>query len=389
VEADEWKAVRPYTFDLHGSIVGGLGLRRGTAAMQPATMSIDPFTLPPAEMMRSIDPGMFHPLVDAVTWERMTSLAAQFPAAVQTVCFECRLAAEDARTDLAFCLRPGFAVPRIADHLRRAYEHDLGWGRVADFLQHWVSPASDLLTRIPFICIAFDLAQAHERLPLPCLSLCVEPDFYAKRLGFVRAAPARAGEVLALAADCYAQLTGTHLPAESCARLASCVEGDDSLEPLHLSIMLPRAGHPMKVDLAIRADRVPAFLARIGWPEPCGRLESSLAAFARGNDRVQLNLVVHPDFAAPLEVELFAGDAASTASDRLPVLDKLVASGLASVEKANVLRDAWVRVSSLEACGRLVAQSWYLKIRFSDSDPRDAKAYLGLMPRTLKPETRA
>jgi hypothetical protein len=357
--------------------------------MQPATMNIDPFTLPPAELMRSIDPGKFHPLVDAATWERMTSLAAQFPAAVQTVCFECRLSAGDARTDLAFCLRPGFTVPRTAEHLRRAYERDPGWARVADFLKYWVSPASDLLPRIPFICIAFDLAHAHDRLPLPCLSLCVEPDFYAKRLGFIRAAPARAGELLALATNCYAELTGTALPAEARARLASCVEGDDSIEPLHLSIMLPRPGHPMKVDLAIRAGRVPAFLARIGWPEPCDRLERTLAAFARPDDRLQLNLVVHPEFAPPLEVELFAGDAAATAHDRLPVLDKLVAAGLASVDKVTVLRDAWERAPSLEACGRPVAQSWYLKIRFSNSDPRDAKAYLGLMPRMLKPGTQA
>jgi len=68
------------------------------------------------------------------------------------------------------------------------------------------------------------------------------------------------------------------------------------------------------------------------------------------------------------------------AVERKRFLETLVAKGLCSRGKADVL---WRLLEDPigDAEGQAVARGWYVKVRFIDDSPSEAKAYVGLMPR--------
>jgi hypothetical protein len=188
----------------------------------------------------------------------------------------------------------------------------------------------------------------------------------------------------ALAQAWYATLTGNALPSAAAARLTACLVADESVEAKHLSLMLPRPGVPMKLDLVIRTNRLVHFLRRIGWASPSSELQTIVSQVVTWDGDINLNLVLCPHLVPPLEVEVFAGPGDVTAAERAPFLDRLVRLGLATPSKAAFLRDAWVNPTVQGADGRLFARSWYVKVRFSGSMACDAKCYLGVTPRALR-----
>ena len=249
----------------------------------------------------------FHPLICPPTWRQLQGMAAQFPVPVHTVCFECRLGDSDDRCDLAFLLPPGFDAQRALDHIRTQHGREPGWLRFADFLRAWSAPGSPLALKIPFLCVAFDMGAAVVGLPEPCVSLCVDPDFFPKRLGMPCSSPQDARALLGLADECYAQLAARSLPPGAREAIALWLTGAEHVEAKHLSVMLPRPDAPLKLDVRLPIAQLSQFLGRIAWPAGA-QLIDGLRELLPWDGHVQLNLIAHPLLAAPLELELFAGE---------------------------------------------------------------------------------
>lgn len=322
------------------------------------------------------------PLLTPEVWARLLRLCEQFPVSVQTVCFECRLGELDPRVDLAFSLMPGPEVPALAEAVARAEHSDRAWTRFADFLSAWDGLSEPWSTLVPFVCPAFDLPAPDEgELPPPCLSVCVDPDFYLRRLGVPPLRQVGVSELLALAEDCHRRLTGVDIPAATRARLGMCLDSGYDVVPKHMSWMLSRAESPMKLDVRLHTSQLARYLTRIAWPGDIERLTGRVAELVRHEGWIQLNLVLHPGLTPPLEVELYAGADDAPTVVRLELLERLVTAGLASRAKADRLSAAWLNPTCQFEPGRTVAKSWYLKLRFGEVEGCDAKAYFGLVPR--------
>jgi hypothetical protein len=348
-------------------------------------LGANPSCSPPAQILRALDVAPIDALVDAATRARLLRLCGSFPVNVQTVCVECRLGAEDSRVDLAFCLMPGAELPELARAIRDRWPIQPAWLRFAEFLDAWSSYAAAWSWLVPFVCPAFDLIDDVDELPAPCLSVAVDPYFFAKRLGMPVAEAPTSAQLLALAEDCSARLTGSPLSAQTRSRLGICLRAGAEVEAKHMSWMLSRAHAPMKLDVRLHVTRLQSYLEQIGWPGDVSTLVARIRAIAHWDGYIQLNLVLHPDLIGPLEVELFAGASDASTELRFELLDRLVDAGLSSIAKAEVLREAWLRPKYADEGGRIVAKSWYVKLRFGGSEECDAKAYLGLMPRLLRP----
>jgi hypothetical protein len=358
--------------------------------MQSAAAIVERDRMEPGFVMRALPADGFDPLVPPNSWEAIASLCDGIPAQVHTLCFECRLSAEDDRVDFAFALLPGPDAVQLGTRLRAAHPTSEPWAAFCDFLADWSVPGSDLAYRIPFVCAAFDLAAfdawppSAPVLPAPCVSLCVDPDFFARRLGLVPPHSPLDRDLPRLVDGWVARLVGRRMPARAGERLAACLAADPTVQPKHLSLMLPRPGVPMKLDLTVDAERIGRLLAQVGWPADPAALHQAVAAWAPSAAHVQLNLVLHPELAPPLEVEIFTGAAEGTGGERLRFLERLVAAGLAAPSKAALLHDIWTRPSVVVDGERAVARSWYIKLRFEGTTPRDAKAYVGMMPRQVR-----
>ena len=340
--------------------------------------------LPADAIMRALASAEVAPLIDSTAWSRLLRLCALFPVGVQTVCFECRLAADDPRVDLAFCVMAGPEVQRLSAAVRAAQHAHTAWTRFADFLEAWSAFEAPWSTRVPFVCPAFDLdTDAHE-LPPPCLSVCVDANFYARRLGIAPNETADTAELLALARDCHARLTGSDMPPLTAARLRECLDTGLEVEPKHMSWMLSRPSSPIKLDVRLRAIDIAPFLTRIRFPGRVDHIMRRVRALADVEGHVQLNLVLYPDLGGPLELELFSVASDASTDARFALLERLVAAGIASAPKAEVLRAAWLQPKCEDEVRRVVAKSWYIKLRFGGHEGCDAKVYFGLVPRLLR-----
>lgn len=340
-----------------------------------------PLFPPGADTLRAFSGADFEPLVTAGALERLSRVAEAFPLEAHTVCFETRLAADDSRVDLAFAVLRDRSVPRSMSRLDTR-ESAGSWARFAAFLHSWVEPESKLGWQIPFLCVAFDLEASFEpervALPAPCVSLCVDPGFFLKRMGDP-APSATADEVVGLAADCQLLLTGQDLRPADRARLRRLL-APTGVEAKHVSLMLSRPGAPLKVDLRLPLDALPSYLQAVGWPADADAIARRLRQLVPWGGHVQLNLWADPAAAPTLDVEIFAGNPEATPEDRARFLEALVGAGLAAAPKARVLSGISGR-SLHEGGGLTVAKNWYVKLRFLGEEVSDAKAYLALMPR--------
>lgn len=98
-------------------------------------------------------------------------------------------------------------------------------------------------------------------------------------------------------------------------------------------------------------------------------------------DHVQLNLPLEPRAARRLEVELFAGRVRDSRRERFELLERLAACGLAARDKVRILRGIHELPLSELANGTLLGANFYIKLCFDEGELREAKAYLGFMPK--------
>lgn len=346
----------------------------------PGPSSAPAYFLPVDSLLASIPDEDLTPLVSERARLQIGRLVRDFGVPVQTACYECRLAGADDRVDLAACLFPeGSAAAAGYAELRRRHADSPDWTRTVDLLEAWSAPGSSLRSRIPFIWIAFDLDRELAGLPSPCIGLCIDPSFFARRLGADAAGPTSAD--LEQLADSFSRFfSGVALTAATKALFQTCLRAAGGVEPKHLSYMLGRPAAPLKLDVRLPVDRVGEYLHEIGWPAPARSVEQGIRRLMPWSGNVQLNLVLQPHLTQPLEVEFMTLATEVTAAARASLLDSLVAAKLCSPEKARVLSNLHDR-SLGYTNGQPVARGWYVKVRFVDGVASEAKAYVGLMPR--------
>jgi hypothetical protein len=338
----------------------------------------------PGRVLRSVDHAALQPLVDAGAHASILVVMDELSVPVQTLCYECRLAERDRRVDVAVCLLPMHAVGPggVLGRLGQRRGEDPAWQRCLELLTEWSGPSSWLAPRIPFVCVAFDGPGEPASLAAPGLSLCVDPDFFARQLKLPVPPPPPGTEILAVSDECHRRLHGEPLPA-GCAALLEAALADNATLAKHVSLMVSRTPATFKLDVRLPVDRVAALLRRIGWPGEVSRVTAHIDELMPWRGHVQLNLVLHPAQGPSLEVELLTGRREVGLADRTALLQRLVDAGHCDPAKAEVLRDAWARPVTRGSDGLIVARSWYLKVRLDGNGIVEVKAYLGLMPRVL------
>jgi hypothetical protein len=346
--------------------------------------------MPTAAFILNASPGQLleasvrdlSPLLSIDAGVRLKKAALALRLSARTLCLECRLD-DDARVDLALCLATH--TVGLADELQalgRDNADDPEWRRCTRLLQTWARGADSTLARVPFLYTAFDLGASGARLPVPCLSLCVDASFFLRRVG-LPAACAEPDAALQLLAACGAQLEADWLTASVRERARRCVEAVDELEVRQLSLMLARRPVSVKLDLTLPVARLEPFLTATGWQGDRSQLSRELRLLAPWQERAQLNYVVDGSPRAPLEVELCCtGSSEPSSAERSSLLQALVSRGLARAPKAAVLAELLTRPVVTDANGLWVARNWYLKLRFEDGRFCAAKVYIGLMQRS-------
>ncbi len=332
-----------------------------------------------ADLLGSRATADLGPLVGEARRAQILELAARFPVPVRAVGYECRLAGDDARVDYNLAFFAGSALEAALGGVRSELTAAPGWRRLLALLDPWSRGQSELTPLVPFVCLAFE--DASSRLPVPSVSLCVDPEFYVRKLGKVLA-PVPARQVEQIARLCARELSGEALDSTALERLYDVLAGSEGVEARHLSLMLARSPATLKLDVRITSSALPRFLERRPWlqgPSVDG-LVAELSSLLPKTEHLLINvpLVTTP---GALEVEVLTdrGDASTT--QRFALLDRLVALGISSREKADALKLLWSSPLVHDAAGRAIGRSFYLKLKFHVDGRRQAKAYLGLLPR--------
>jgi hypothetical protein len=324
----------------------------------------------------------FAPLLFEPRRQRIAQLAAGLALPVQTLCLECRLGPGDERVDFGLCLFPTSRAS-FAGTLRTVAQRSTqpSWHRCADLLADWAE-RDPRYASIPFLCMAFDLEDSGHELPVPCLSFCVDPHFFARRLGLPIVAASSTAALEQLVTDVVRTLLDQDLPANVGERIARRLTGAPGIEARHMSLMIPRTPATLKLDVALSREDVAEYLRSIAWHGPAQALQDTIAELAPGHRRVQLNLVVDPLPAhAGLEVELCTEPDQSDRGARADLLHGLTRRGLITEAKRAALMALCDRPLFDMPHGQQAARNWYLKLVFDGAVPRSAKAYVGVMPR--------
>jgi len=343
--------------------------------MQAHALSVPPFPLA-GDLLAACDVHELAPLVDRSTRERILQLVGAFTLPVQTACYECRLGSGDSRVDLALCVFPGLGTSALAQ-LRRDYDHDPAWRRSLAFLQEWTT--SQAFLQVPFVWVAFDLEELQASLPPPCLGLCVDASFFERRLGLSPSTQATTADLLRLAERYFERLHDQTMPEDAVARLERCL--DQGVEVKHYSYMLGRQPPTFKVDVRLPVGRVADYLGKVGFPGHPERIQQRIRQFMPWEGHVQLNLVLHPELRGPLEVEFMTLASEVSETHRSGFLAHLVEQQLCDPEKAAVLTRSTRNCRGNLPNGQRYERGWYVKVRFEDDQPVEAKAYVGLLAR--------
>jgi hypothetical protein len=323
----------------------------------------------------------FHPLLTGASWQQMVAIARQVRTPTHTVCLECRLGAGVQQADFAFALFP-FHAALAAETFGGLDSNQDCWRRLCDFLADWGSPGSALSVKIPFVCVAFDMPEGTSSLPAPCLSFCIDPDFFARRLGLLVAeAQQDRADLVELSARCYSMITATSPSEATLVRLRTCVGAGSYVQVKHVSFMLSRAESPLKLNVRIPRERLADFIVATMGRADATAIEREVSAYVPWAKHVQLNLLIHPATHTPLEVEVFPAEA--TAAERAELIERIVSTELCTVGQAAALRKVWNEPLHRTMSGRTIATAAYLKLRLTDARVDSVKAYLGLIPRIL------
>jgi hypothetical protein len=308
---------------------------------------------------------------------RIRALSARFGVRTPAVGYECRLLRDDQRVDYNLAL---FADERLPQALAEASNATASeaWLQATRLLTEWVRGGAAWCANVPFVCAAFDLEpNGSEALPPPCVSLCVDSDFHARRLGLRLPAPAVAAVTRVAAA--LAHHFDQPLHSEQAATIRLVLNAGQRVEARHLSLMAGRPDRSLKLDVRVWLASMGDLLAKLPWVRQPHAIAREVHELVGTGGAVQLNLPLLPQPSSPVEVELFTGRARPEIDERLRFIETLGLAGLISPEKAEALRHISER-PQVHTGRRWIGRSWYVKVRVHPDGRRDAKAYLGFVP---------
>jgi hypothetical protein len=323
----------------------------------------------PIEVIEALSRRGLEPLVARRDWPRFAAIGERLELPIHTLFVECRLQGEADRTDFGVGVFPGGEVTRWASN---------EVGRAARFLEAWSSQRAPWAGRVPFLYLAFDSGGPFDALASPCLSLCVDPHFFDRSQALRAPAEETATQLSRLLQQCHLELKGTGVSDESRDRSFSLVAA--GAEPRHASFMLSRPGAPVKLDVRVPLSRLADYLLLQGWPH-VATIMATLRELGSWGSHVQLNLPLSPFPARRLEVEVLTAGTRAARAQRFQLLEKLVERGLASVDKVRVLRAIYEEPLMALGTSGLLATNFYLKLGLEEGQLREAKAYVGFMPK--------
>jgi hypothetical protein len=335
------------------------------------------------DVWEALDPSTLSPLISADAFDRIRFLSARFQLPMRMACLECRLDAHEDKADFSVCLLNGNIGNRWKEPM--AVPDGAAWNRSINLLDVWSS--GKLPPAIPFIWYAFDMDGRSSSLPLPCISVCVDPVFFARRLGGVRypgASPLSPQELRRMMELCHQQLHEVPLAPETGEWLEACVSALEGVgHANHFSFMLSRSPATVKFDVRLRKAAAVPFLRKIGWQGAVAGLQEGIEGFMPWDGQIQLNLVLGPRKSRPLEAEFLTMPGEAGKTERTVFLKRMVSAGLCSPGKADVLAeiDRRLRVDAVgKDRGFSIHRGWYAKILFQEDCPVEAKAYVGFKP---------
>jgi hypothetical protein len=342
------------------------------------------------EYVRPIAAGVSPRLISPSAFSDISSVSRVLPTtlAYNTFGFECRLGEELPRADFlvlatSSCGRDSLAGNHPTSTLPAYLMADPVWRRVRNFAASWAEPSSPLYQTVDNVWLEFDVNGEVPDVPVPSvffgLLTRAQPDAAAEtaiRLLVEDGPPPRTLETLS---SCFRAL----LPEE---------------QVFQVGLMLSRGAGAVR--LCIRphsVERIPEYLAAVGWPGDEAALRGVLDPLARSVDRVMLDIDAGETVGAKIGLECYFDGNRQPRSEPGwgAFLDSLVLRGLCTADKREALLayagysdqnapgvpwpEALLRASQLlggRSLSTFVRSLHHVKIVYRPGEPLEAKAYL-------------
>lgn len=343
-----------------------------------------------SETLQFIEPYLACQLVPPIALRHARTIANLLPEAMSAHYFECRLAARATHVDFATCAmaakggREMLVQQNMADDWTHLLSAHPGWGRIYKFFESWADSASPLYETVPLVWLGFDQINAIPHVPLPCLSICLDPDHLER--------DTLSQPSLCFDNEIYLQLIETILEdvfegpisPQTRQHLMACFDFLPSGGRIsYLSVMLSRQPVTLKVNGVVPTDQLLAYLTDIGWTGSPVAIDQLLTTFGLAMDTIRFDLTVGPLMSARLGLEFFTRGSTQTEAQRRRFLGQLVDERLCVPEKCDALL-TWSgfssEVYSHQSWPTRLTRSWYVKIVYQPNQPLEAKGYLGFMP---------
>jgi hypothetical protein len=344
-----------------------------------------------SELLAVAAPQLPPELVSADTLAALTTLAAPLPP-LRAVGLECRLAAGDGEVDLQLGASADHGYPAaLVRFLRAAPSTNAAWQRVLRLGEAWATEGTAINEAVSELWLEFDKpADARTTPPrladlTPSVFTVLRPPADGDRSAGLRIAQA----LVELLVDDPEPL-GAVL--ERCA--AACPA---PAQISHIGLMLGRPVPVMRVHLSpVPLDHLTAFLTELGWPGDSAAAYELAQSLLVYGDLVVVCLDVVGDVLPRIGLEVFFAQKHGVDPRWAPLLDGLVALGVASPVKADALRrwpggllppqlpDAWPDSLIVEGLakpantfGVIERRLSHIKLTWAPGVPVSAKAYFG------------
>lgn len=361
----------------------------------PPTSSPSPERHPPTHARLSdsfalVSSSLPPTVVNAERVATLTALATALPAA-RAAGFECSLTAGDSHVDLQLGVSSRDGEPAALAHfLSPSHLPGSPWERVGQLCQDWATPQHRLHDAVSELWLEVDTPELSDNRPPPLSSL--SPSVFALlRPTGTDAALAAAHTVLAALVE----------PAQA-EKFAPVLDRCSTACPTparvtHLGVMLGRPTPALRVHISpLPLDRLRTYLAAIGWTGDAPQLHCLAELLLLHGDLVVLCLDVVDDLLPRAGLECFFTQKQGVDPRWAPLLDRLVALGLATAEKADALlgwpgtttppeaMTGWpddLIVASLRQpdhiFGIIERRLSHVKLTWAADAPLSAKAYFG------------
>jgi hypothetical protein len=328
----------------------------------------------PAELSRLGVLRIAPELVSALARQRLMTLRDFGPRATHFAAFECRLDGRDEQVDVSFALEGPAARAAVRYWLSSSAERgarDDTHPHIRALLRAWAAD-SGLLTEIGSMWLEFDLVPGSADSAF----LYFRPQHRGQFWQHQHAPLVRPF------LDAWAFAAGGAENASSCERLARCIAAlPDGARVLLLAPQLRSANDAIRMSFRLSADRLPSYLARIGWPGPQTLLAEQLRACKAQHWAMPIQLdIVEGELSPWLSLEFTQSSENRRAERCEPVLQSWTGDQICTEQKAAaVLRWRYDERPCEDDDVFDVAKLLDLKLTIDRNGRLRSKAYLGTL----------